>query len=141
MVFWGVRYFQCPLRLGEIMMSVCKKRFNLSDTEAREKVQNGFNEQRTRSRCKSRVRKICRMYGKNRLILILLLSSQDVILEKRREPGAHPIFDLLLKEEMMKAAKHSRIISSECPFDKGEQAMTDYAMIYAKDVEEAYKVR
>ena len=41
----------------------------------------------------------------------------------------------------MKAAKHSRIISSECPFDKGEQAMTDYAMIYAKDVEEAYKVR
>ena len=69
-----------------------------------------------------------------------VLAQQNLILCRRREPDAHPVFDLLLREEMMRNARHSRIITSPCPFEEGIDEMTTYAMGYAQKIEEAYKV-
>ena len=69
-----------------------------------------------------------------------VLAQQNLVLRRRREPDAHPVYDLLLREEMMRSARHSRIITTPCPFEEGMDEVTTYAMGYAQKIEEAYKV-
>ena len=63
---------------------------------------------------------------------------QDEVLRKRREPGCNPIYDLLLKSEMMKHARFCDLIDLPAPFDVDDDALVRYADTFADRVQDAY---
>ena len=90
----------------------------MGEGEGKDKLYNGLNEARTKARADLR----------------------NDILRRRREPNAHPIYELILKDELMKHAKHARIIDLPAPFDKPEAEWTNYCSIYQEEIEKQFLV-
>ena len=62
------------------------------------------------------------------------------MLRKRRVPGAHGVWDLLLHNEMMRLAGYADIIDTALPIDGGREAMDEYLSIYQRPMRDKYKM-
>lgn len=114
--FWGHEFYPLPKKFGIVMLWAIGKRFGLGQGVAKDKVYNGLGEARMKVRCEMR----------------------NYVLRRRREPNAHEIWDMLLKDEMMKFSKFSRVINLPAPFDKGDEELTRFCDIYRAEMDLKY---
>ena len=61
-IIWGHEFFPCPKELSDLIIWAMRKRFDLGETDAKERVYNGFYECRIRAKARLRVSSISRRF-------------------------------------------------------------------------------
>ena len=118
-VWCGVQFRIIPRRFGDLIAEAIKKKFpKVGATGAQSRVTNGFNEGRIRARCRLR----------------------DKVLRRRREPNASPVWELLLRNELMRQADFANIMDLPVPFHETDQEIIRFCSIYAKEIGIKYNV-
>ena len=117
-VFWGHEFYPLPRKFGIVMLHAIQKRFNLGVGQAKDTVYNGLAATRTRGRADLR----------------------NYVLRRRREPNPHPVWQLLVKDALMRYAKHAWIVDLPLPPGNDHTALSEYACLYAEAIEREYIV-
>ena len=73
------------------------------------------------------------------VFLIPLFIFQDLVLRLRREPGSSPVYDMILRNELMKQDRFSDLIDLPAPFGEDAEALRGYLETFARPVNEAYQ--
>ena len=132
-ISFGTEFYIIPAGFGELMVNAMTKMYNLTRKSGKRKIYNHLNLAWKNKRKDLWVSCFSRAIPEHLNQFIFFLQSD--VEKMQRKPGASPMWDLLMKNEI--AGK--RIIDIPAPLKGDKKAMLEYCKLFADPVGKAYK--